>query len=257
MKKKISRMLALLLAFVMVATMIPSKTYVSAAKKKKVKSIKINKKEYVLKKGGKVTLKATISPAKLRKKVKVQWKSSNKKVATVSNKGVVKAVANKGKAIITAKAGGKKATCKITVGTVVSDKNNNNTAPATNPPANPGGTGNTPQATLAPSATPDPLTITTEKKSIEMILGEEPLELDINASKEGCTYEWTVEDEAIVSVKDGIITACNAGKTKVTVKATLGKETSSLDIEVTVKCPELTGVDFLEKDIVLTVNQTK
>ena len=44
MKKKISRMLALLLAFVMVATMIPSKTYVSAAKKPKVKSIKLNKK---------------------------------------------------------------------------------------------------------------------------------------------------------------------------------------------------------------------
>jgi hypothetical protein len=47
-------------------------------------------------------------------KKKVTWKSSNKKVATVSKKGKVTAK-KKGKATITAKVSGKKYTCKVTV----------------------------------------------------------------------------------------------------------------------------------------------
>lgn len=45
---------------------------------------------------------------------KVTWSSSNKKVATVSSKGVIKGI-KKGTAIITAKVNGKKYTCKVTV----------------------------------------------------------------------------------------------------------------------------------------------
>lgn len=66
--------------------------------------------------GSKKTLKATVSPKKPSNK-KVVWTSSNKKVATVSSKGVVKAV-KAGTAKITATAAdgsGKKATCKVTV----------------------------------------------------------------------------------------------------------------------------------------------
>ena len=45
---------------------------------------------------------------------KVTYKTSNKKVATVTNKGVVKGV-KKGKAVITVKANGKTVKVKITV----------------------------------------------------------------------------------------------------------------------------------------------
>lgn len=45
---------------------------------------------------------------------KVTWTSSNKKVATVSSKGVIKGI-KKGKATITAKAGGKTYKCTVTV----------------------------------------------------------------------------------------------------------------------------------------------
>ena len=86
--------------------------------KQPVKSIKLNKTSATLKKGKSLTLKATISPSSANNKA-VIWTSSNKKVATVSSKGVVKAVGN-GTATITVKAkdgSGKKATCKITVGT--------------------------------------------------------------------------------------------------------------------------------------------
>lgn len=82
----------------------------------KVKSLKLNEAKLVLKKDNKEKLKVTVSPANASNKA-VTWKSSNKKVATVSSKGVVTAKKN-GTAIITATAkdGSKKrVTCKVTV----------------------------------------------------------------------------------------------------------------------------------------------
>lgn len=80
-----------------------------------VKSVKLDKKSAAVKKGKKLTLKVTVTPYDATNK-NVTWKSSDKKVATVTSKGVVKGV-KKGKATITVttKDGGKKATCKVTV----------------------------------------------------------------------------------------------------------------------------------------------
>ncbi len=58
--------------------------------------------------GKKLTLKVSNT------KKKVTWSSSNKKIATVTTKGVVTAV-KAGKANITAKVSGKKLVCKVTV----------------------------------------------------------------------------------------------------------------------------------------------
>ena len=79
------------------------------------KSIKLNKTQATIKKGKSLTLKATIAPKNATNK-KVTWKTSNKKVATVSSKGVVKGI-KKGKATITCttKSGKKKATCTVKV----------------------------------------------------------------------------------------------------------------------------------------------
>ncbi|MDD6421592.1 MAG: Ig-like domain-containing protein [Intestinibaculum porci] len=100
--------------------------YAKANKKKKVSikvivgtpvsKIKLNKTKATLKVGKTVSLKATVSPKGASYK-KVLWKTSNKKIATVSSTGKVKAV-KKGSATITATAAdgsGKKATAKITV----------------------------------------------------------------------------------------------------------------------------------------------
>ena len=84
-------------------------------KVKKVSAAKVtlNLKRKTLKKGNKVTLKAKVQPKTASKAVK--WKSSNKKVAKVSQKGVVTAK-KKGKTTITVKtSNGKKAACKIIV----------------------------------------------------------------------------------------------------------------------------------------------
>ncbi len=86
-------------------------------KKAAVKKVKLNKKKATVAVGGKLKLKATVSPSKNVSK-KIQWISSKKKVATVSSSGMVKGK-SEGTTKITAKAAdgsGKKATCTVTVG---------------------------------------------------------------------------------------------------------------------------------------------
>lgn len=86
-------------------------------KKSAVKKVKLNSGNFVLAAGAKKTLKAKASPTKNVSK-KIAWTSSNKRVATVSSKGVVKGI-REGKATITAKAtdgSGKKAKATVTVG---------------------------------------------------------------------------------------------------------------------------------------------
>lgn len=86
-------------------------------KKAAVKKVKLNATSFNLSPGAQKTLKATVSPTKNVSK-KIVWTSSNKKVATVTSKGVVKGIKD-GKATITAKAAdgsNKKAKATVTVG---------------------------------------------------------------------------------------------------------------------------------------------
>lgn len=79
----------------------------------KSKEITLKKKTLTLKKGKTYTLKATMKPKNSTDTVK--WKSSNKKVVSVTQKGKIKAL-KKGKATITVTTSSKKkATCKVTV----------------------------------------------------------------------------------------------------------------------------------------------
>ena len=79
----------------------------------KSKKITLKKKTLTLKKGKTYTLKATMKPKNSTDTVK--WKSSNKKVVSVTQKGKIK-VLKKGKATITVTTSSKKkATCKVTV----------------------------------------------------------------------------------------------------------------------------------------------
>ena len=66
-----------------------------------VKKVKLNKKSTSIYVGKTLTLKATVSPAGASNS-KIKWTSSNKKVASVSARGIVKGV-KAGKATITAK----------------------------------------------------------------------------------------------------------------------------------------------------------
>ena len=88
---------------------------VSAKEKKKIKAKKVtlNIKKTMIGAGQKLRLEATVKPANSTDKIK--WSSSNTEIATVSQKGLVKAKA-RGKVRITATASsGKKASCIIKI----------------------------------------------------------------------------------------------------------------------------------------------
>jgi hypothetical protein len=81
---------------------------------KQVKKVKLSKAKASVRVGKKLKLKVVIKP-KSAKGAKLKWKSSNKRVATVNSKGVVKAK-KKGKVRITATAkSGKRAVCVVRV----------------------------------------------------------------------------------------------------------------------------------------------
>ncbi len=153
--KKRKKPIALFLIMSMVIMLIfPTGSPVSFARKKtvKLKKITLNYSTYKLQKGKSLKLKASFKPKKTTQK-KIQWKSSKKKIAKVSKKGVVKAL-KVGKTTITAKVKGtkKKATCKIQVvlsnGGGSGNYSNNNDNPAQpDAPSGPSG--------VTPTETPD------------------------------------------------------------------------------------------------------
>lgn len=90
------------------------KTLTVKVQKGDVKTTKIKNvsTKLTLKKGASKTLKPVLQP--ICSTQKITYKSSNKKVATVSSKGVIKA-RKKGTATITVKSGSKTVKCKVTV----------------------------------------------------------------------------------------------------------------------------------------------
>ncbi|MBD9055729.1 MAG: leucine-rich repeat domain-containing protein [Eubacterium ventriosum] len=102
MKGQMKRIVAVMLSIMMVFTLVPLSS-VNAAYK-----AKLNKKSVTIYVGKTVQLKVN------NNKKKVKWSTSNKKIATVTNKGKVKGK-KAGKATITAKVGKKKYKCKVTV----------------------------------------------------------------------------------------------------------------------------------------------
>lgn len=183
-RMKHRRKIAIVLSLCMLGVSLPQNTAHSEVAVK-VKKITLNKSFQVIKKGGKVKLKATFSPKKA--KTKITWKSSNKKVATVSSSGVVKG-RKKGKATITAKAMGKKATCRIQVGIPVKK-------------------------------------ITVSKQTISLKAGQtasvKGSVLPKNASVKKITY--TTDNKKVATVtKAGVVRAVSAGTTKVQLKSTDG-----------------------------------
>lgn len=162
--------------------------------------ITLNHKTFTMKKGKKLTLKATTLNKKYKKKI--VWSSKQKKVATVSKKGVVKAV-KKGRATIIAKIKGTsyQAKCKIIVGTPVKK-------------------------------------IVPKKKKIVTYVGSKSKKISVkinpdNASNTNLTYTSKNEDVAMVN-SGGRITGKAVGRTYIVVRSTDGsnKKTS---VEVVVK----------------------
>ena len=118
MKKEILAIICMIVLSLTYITCFP----VNAAN---IKKIKLNKKSVTIYIGKKVKLK-------VKTKGKVKWKSSNRKIATVTKKGVVKAK-KAGRTKIIAYKGRRKAICKVVV------KKKKNKSPVISPPPLPNG----------------------------------------------------------------------------------------------------------------------
>jgi uncharacterized protein YjdB len=84
----------------------------TSQKTKTTKKIKLNRTKLTLKKGKTFRLKVTLTPINSRDKI--IYKTSNKKIVTVSKTGKIKAK-RKGQVNITVISGKKKIVCKVTV----------------------------------------------------------------------------------------------------------------------------------------------
>lgn len=161
-------------------------------KKKGVTSISLSKKSANVQQGKTVSLKANLKPSGAKDKA-VQWMSSDKTVATVSSKGVVKGI-KPGKAVITATASsGYTAECTVTVTEVPVSK------------------------------------LTMKKNSASVKLGKKyrllPTVAPVNAGNKSLT--WTSSNEKVATVdQDGWVKAVGAGKAKITARSANGKSAS-------------------------------
>ena len=163
--------------------------------KVKVSSVSLNVKKKTLAVDESYTLKATIKPSSMSDS-KLTWSSSNKKVATVSSKGIVTAK-KAGTTTITAKSSnGKKATCKITV------KGNANKSGVK------------------------------LDKSEATIVKDKKLTLKATVTGGGKISSWKSSDTTVATVsKSGVVTAKKAGTATITVK-TKGGSTAKAVIKV-------------------------
>ena len=169
--------------------------------------------------GGTVTLTATVTPANATDKT-VSWSTSDAKVATV-NGGKVTAVAE-GSATITASAGGKSATCSVTVkkGTVaVTDI----TLSQTSATLDIGGT-ITLTATVAPSDATDK------------------------------TVTWSTSDAKVATVEDGKVTAVAEGSATIT--ATAGGKSATCSVTVKKGTVDVTDITLSQKSLTLEIGGT-
>lgn len=135
-----------------------------------VEGITLDKTEGILTAGNTVALNATVLPEEIADETTVTWTSSDEKVATVDENGKVTAIAA-GEATITANAGEKSATYKLTVqakkvAQTTTNKNTNkgntssstgSSAPASNPaPAQPSAPADQPSQPTYVEPAPDP-----------------------------------------------------------------------------------------------------
>ena len=180
------------------------------AKVTSVTAITLDKTTAEILEGETVTLTATVNPSDATDQT-IVWTSSDESVAKVIS-GVVIGV-KAGKATIIASCGGKAATCEVTV---------------------------KPKTISVTS-------ITLDKTRAEMTEGE-ILTLTADVAPEDATDKtliWTSSDEAVATVKDGVVTAVKLGRATITAAST-----SNLSVSATCEVVvfSATGIGSVESD---------
>lgn len=188
-----------------------------------VESVSLDKTELTLEPSGTETLIATVAPENAMDKT-VTWSTSNAEIATVAD-GKVTAV-KEGEAIITAKAGEKQATCKVTVK----------------------------KGVVAVTS------VTLNKDKLDLKKGEDETLVATVAPDDATdkTVTWTTSNASVATVVDGLVTAVEEGTA--TIQASAGDKTAKCEVTVTAYQISVspTSLSFLSaggsKDIKISCN---
>lgn len=171
--------------------------------------------------GETIILSATVLPADATDKA-VTWASSKTSVATVSNSGNVTAVSD-GETTITASAGGKSATCKVTV-----------------------------------SKRPvDVTSVTLDRTSVNMEIGQTTMLVATVYPSDATdkTVSWTSSDASVASVNEyGMVTAVSEGSA--VISASAGKESANCLVTVSKKIIPVTSVTLDRTSVTLEIGQS-
>lgn len=246
--KSMKKMKGLLLCMVMVLSLLAVPINANAAAK-----IKLSAKSATLTVGKTKTL----TLKKGSKKVKgVKWKTSNKKVATVSSSGKIKAK-KAGKANITATYKKKKYVCKVTVKAKKTTSNNNNNSNSnsnnnsnTNNDNNNTNTNN--DSNNSNTTTKEPVyAISQTSAGVEV---EKTLRLTVtkDSSAISAGISWSSSNTSVATVSSGTITAVGPGTATIT--ATV--DGKSLTCALTVTVPDYAMSDDTLKLDTLTNPQS-
>lgn len=206
-----------------------------AARKKTAFTLRLNRKKLSVTVGQVSTLKAKVKPAKS----KVTWKSSKRKVASISSKGKIKAK-KKGTTIITATARNKgktkKAVCKVSV----KGKTTQNASP-----------NNSTQTNISVQQ------ITTSQTSYTLEVGRSIL-LNASVSPANASNKklfYVCDNPSVATVdSNGKIQSIKEGTVNITIKTSDGSEIRKV-IQVNVVAP-ISSMSLKEESITLTIGET-
>ncbi len=188
-----------------------------------VTSVTLNQSVYTLAIGASYTLIPTVLPANATDR-QVKWSSSNEKTVTVSDRGVIQAIAE-GTSTIKAEAGGKSATCAVTV-----------------------------EKTIVAVTE-----VTLDRTSLTLKVNE-TFTLSATVAPENATdkaVKWTTSDSGIVRVSNGTVTSVGEGTAKITAAA--GGKSASCTVTVKNAEPEFIPVDSVtlnRESLELKVDET-
>lgn len=185
-----------------------------------VTSVNITQASAELKVGETVQLTATVQPNNATNKT-ITWTSSNQSVATISN-GLVTAV-GEGKSTITASAGGKNATCTVTV----------------------------------TKKTVSVTEVTLDKTLLEMVEGGDytliaTVKPDDATDK---TVTWTSSAESIATVQGGKVTAVKEGEA--TINAKSGEKSATCKVTVSKKVIPVESIELNKNNLSLIKGESE
>ena len=191
-----------------------------------VTGVTLNKNATSITAGQTETLTATVAPNDATDK-SVTWTSSNEAVATVSNEGVVTAVAA-GEATITVTSNAdntKTATCTVTV-----------TVPVTG--------------------------VTLDQSELALTVGDAAVSLTATVAPNDATDKtvtWSSSNEAVATVSnEGVVTAVAAGEATITVTSNADNtKTATCTVTVTPATVAVTGVTLNKSETTITAGQTE